>query len=641
MSEAVIERVKQRLMDGTLSRDEAAIVLGKLKGKTTQESQQQPQESPDRPKVTGGRGIAAQQQERELFDLRQESERQGLPLVRDLKEIIWAPELNEMNLGSMGAAAGTMFTFDDEESGKILQEQLGAEIGQDVEGNYFARFPSGDYAINAPGPSVEDAFKIAGPMAAFTPASRAATLTGMVGGGMATQAAIEGLQTGLGGDFDAEEVIVAGAAPVVMSKITSLGKAAADKITPKATQSIIDDIGKTADDAKPVSKPVFESSTRAMARQGLADNTVEGVGWRIGRRGRIVPDKLEREVVKSGLEDRAVVNINSMNKEERKLANKMLEKARRYMRAEEGADIDLPNSVVGESAMKRFNAVKNFQNKAGNKIERAVRQNASERVDTNQISDDFMDALERAGVDFGDDIDFGLSQMANSNVAPIKTAIRWLEEKPPTFENLHNLKRQIYDQVSYAKGDTASQKMNDSGEKIMKDLARKVNDKLRAMSDDYRSANDEFSAAADVVTPFAKAMGRKFDPASDRVEDLSGQELRKILSNYSTGQTQLSAYTALDNFARGTGAEFSDNIRKLISLNSSLENAFGSFKPGSMQGIGEKVMNQAVREKGGIVGEAAMAVVDKGKESLFWQAPTVEKLKTLGNIQELINRGSK
>lgn len=111
-------------------------------------------------------------------------------------------------------------------------------------------------------------------------------------------------------------------------------------------------------------------------------------------------------------------------------------------------------------------------------------------------------------------MDFSLSNLANSNTAPIKTIYKRLNNSDGSFKDLHEIKQMISEQVNFAKDPTAARKISDRGESVLKELRNKINEKLREASPDYAKANDQFKEAAEAVFPFAKAMGRKFDPDS-------------------------------------------------------------------------------------------------------------------------------
>lgn len=138
----------------------------------------------------------------------------------------WAsmPELNSFSLASAKTGLGTLLS-NPKETVQIIQANFpGVQVRQDEKGNFLLKssIDGQEYAIK-PGFAVSDIPRAAGAVAAFTPAGRATSLTGMALGAGATQAAIEASQAATGGQFNPGEVataaILAPALPVLASGV--------------------------------------------------------------------------------------------------------------------------------------------------------------------------------------------------------------------------------------------------------------------------------------------------------------------------------------------------------------------------------------------------------------------------------------
>lgn len=135
------------------------------------------------------------------------------PEIEALPDWATMPELNQLSGDSFMAALGTMVT-DPAETAQILQSRFpGMRVRQDANGNYILRSPTDgqEYGIR-PGFRVSDIPRAGGAIAAFTPAGRAATFGNAALAGAGTQAAIEASQVASGGNFDVDQVAMAGAA---------------------------------------------------------------------------------------------------------------------------------------------------------------------------------------------------------------------------------------------------------------------------------------------------------------------------------------------------------------------------------------------------------------------------------------------
>jgi hypothetical protein len=134
------------------------------------------------------------------------------PETQTLPEWTTMPELNQMSVAGFKTALGSLLS-NPKETVQILQANFpGVQVRQDDKGNYLMRssVDQQEYAI-PPGFSMGDIPRAIGTVAAFTPAGRALTIPRAIMGAGATQATIEAAQAGAGGEFNAGEVVAAGA----------------------------------------------------------------------------------------------------------------------------------------------------------------------------------------------------------------------------------------------------------------------------------------------------------------------------------------------------------------------------------------------------------------------------------------------
>lgn len=605
-----------------------------------------------RPKVTGGRGIAAQEHRRREYDfeqylgkLREESKQTGIPLARDIKEIGAAPELNALNWPAVKASASGLFTFDDKELGDMLTNQVGAEIIQDGEGNYIAKMPSGGfYAINKPDFSGQDLAKFTANAALFTPTGKAKALR-MAAGGAARQTGIESAQVSEGGEFNPEEIAMSTAAPIVMEGVVRGGKSLISSVKnrPKATESYLSNVTQksienTTDDVSSIGNKVGrvkENKKMADIRQSMNEGSVESVGWKLDKSGRIVKDSLQRELVKSGVNDHAVVVLRDMTKTDKAAAKRMLSLAEANIKKIRGSERMRPSVVIGDNAMKRFDVIRSAKDDAQKQITAAVKNDLSGKpVEISNLVDDFIDKLDGLGVRVEDGrLKFQGSMISGSNTGPLRRVFDALKTNYDDAAELHKLKKFITKQIDYDRKQGLTRTLDDEAESALKSLRAGINEKLRSMSDSYSSGNDKFAKAAESLKPFYETMGRRFDPESERVFNFVGKELRKTLSNYAKADDLITAIDGLDATAREFGGEFADDIMSQVVLNSELERIFGSFAPNSLQGVGEKVAGIGAQRA---LGLDVVEVAKTAKDHLIFEPPSKEKLMLLKKLKELV-----
>ena len=180
--------------------------------------------------------------------------------IEGLREVTGAPELGGLSefsweglkeLGSnftpeaFKAAGGLLTTGDPKEQMKIIQSNYpDASFRPDEKGNVIVGLPSGEYVLNAPGLSTSDLTNFIAQGLAFTPAGRAATIPAAIGKSAATQAAIEGAGAATGGEFNPEEVALAGgiggAGKLAENAIGGAYRLATGKVSDDAAKQIAD-----------------------------------------------------------------------------------------------------------------------------------------------------------------------------------------------------------------------------------------------------------------------------------------------------------------------------------------------------------------------------------------------------------------
>lgn len=582
------------------------------------------------------------------------------PIARAQKERIEAiPEITgsmkklSENVGFL-QGIGALTAFDPDEFGKILTKAdpaIGVVTTPEGERIAVNNKTGAAFSINKLGPSMMDAVQFAGGVSAFTPAGRAGGLLGQVAGGMATQAAIEGGQAALGGEFNPTDVAIAGAAPVA---INMAGKAIGAGVRrfqgrSNAAAQYADDLltGGTQNQIaqqQAMSVPqraemaVKESAKRADIRSAIKQGSVESVGWSIDDAGRVVPDQLQRDIIKKGVNDKAVVTLRDMTDGDKVSARKMLDLADNYIKGIKGSERSRPQMVIGENAMKRFEVIAKEQEKASSAIGAAVKNELKGKpVDITQAFDEFLDDLDRLEVKVqpaDGKVSFDKSLITGSNVTPIKNVINRLKPSYDNAEDLHKMKQFITNQINY--DSPAGKPLDRQAENALKALRAKINDQLRAMSPSYAAANDVYSKAASTIKPFAESMGKKFDPESTRVSNYVGQELRRTLTNYRNSNDLITAIDDLDAVARDFGGSFDDDLMNLVVLNSELERIFGTFAPGSAQGVGEKAIEVGLDRALGGTGQAARAVYGAAKDRLVFTPPSKEKLELMKQLKALV-----
>lgn len=542
-------------------------------------------------------------------------------------------------------AVVALTAFDPQEFGKIMQ-RADPNIGlvNTPEGETLAvNTEKGEiFNINKLGPSMIDALQFGGAAAMFSPAGRLKTLGGQIMGGLTTQAGIETAQDVAGGDFNPSDIALAGAAPVVMHQAAKGIRALKSKLSSNnaATNQYLDEVINgipVKNEPNLTSSFLKESGKRATIRQAIKEGTVEGVGFKINRRGRVVSNPLERELVREGVSEKIIASKNRMTQGDKDAALEMIGKTKDYIRGVKGSETNRPNTVIGKRAMSRFNLINKERIEAGDEIAKAVERDLKNKpADISSAYDNYLDGLEKLKVIIKDDgrLDFSQSLVSADKTA-LKDVFQRVKPAYTSADDLHNFKQYITDKINF--GGPNSSPIDKKSQDVLKELRASINETLREMSSDYASANDRFSSVIEVLKPFAKNIGKRFDPESSRVESFVGKEFRNAISNYAKADDLIMDINALDGAAKKLGGQFDDDILTQIALNAELERLFGSFAKSDFQSKVAAGTSEALSELGGTSARMARPLLNAAKDRVIFKRPSKDQLRLLTKIEKLIS----
>lgn len=245
----IINRVKQRLMDGSITQDQARKVLQSLP-RDAQQPEQQPTTEPNPDIMAAGqdqpnfveRAISGVS---EMFTGEQRTGR-DIERTPSLFEGDFIADLPAIERAKIVGLA--QITSDPNELAQIVAQQVPdtqLQYNRDEQGNVYPvlRRPDGRAAmVDKPGIDLLNVGQFAADIAAFTPAGRASTALRGVAGATATEAARQGAQAGSGGDFDAEQVALAGgiegAGRAVERTLGAVYRGSRGQMTPEAREVI-------------------------------------------------------------------------------------------------------------------------------------------------------------------------------------------------------------------------------------------------------------------------------------------------------------------------------------------------------------------------------------------------------------------
>lgn len=209
-------RVRERLVDGSMTQDQARQVLDAWKSQQAPAPQQAAQTEVSYMQALTGNAPSTPETEMQAQAMGGGA-MQALTAKNEtgLDIVFNAPELREISWRGFKSRLGGLLEGNPQELAEIIGSNYPEAQFSDLDGNLAVDLPSGRYLLNPPGIQAQDILRFSGDVAAFAPAGRVAGMGArQLGKGavraMGTQAAIEGAEQAVGGEFDAGDVALAG-----------------------------------------------------------------------------------------------------------------------------------------------------------------------------------------------------------------------------------------------------------------------------------------------------------------------------------------------------------------------------------------------------------------------------------------------
>jgi len=523
------------------------------------------------------------------------------------------PQLSE-NLEFTDALAA-MTAFDPDEFGAILKN-ADPDIG-------IATTPEGEriavnnktgmaFSINKVGPSLVDAFQFGSVAAAFTPAGAAKTIAGEVVASAATQAGIETLQEVKGGDFDVEDVALAGATIPAVAQTVKQFKPVAERL--KKLSSHITSSKPLAESFLFKMETPTKKAVREALEEGSTDNKV--AGYILNQAGKVGKNKLERGALKQGFEPGTVAAMQGATRPDRKQMSEMVRVLKKGTENKLFRNNNRPSDVVGQTVLSRWQAVKSLNKEAAEKLDDVADGLIGQQVDLSSVEQNFLKAIKKQGVTVGEEglefSRFGVSK--NPKAKKLITEIYDdLQAVGNDANSAHQMKQSIDDAVDFAKSEGGQ---IGKAESVAKTLRREINLQLQELSPEYKQVNTQFADTRGAMDDFQKAVGSTIDPDSEGADKALGTVSRSLLSNIRSRERLRNGMQGLSNAAGKYNRNFDDSIDMQLMFADELETLFGSFSPTSLKGEMERAVKTGFMSPQGakqLIQDAGEHVIDAAR----------------------------
>lgn len=415
------------------------------------------------------------------------------------------------------------------------------------------------------------------------------------------------------------------------------GQQIAEQLGDVPTQGIpstIDDATRAV--AEPQVSPKLSRELALKRRTGDVDTA----GFKLDDAGRVVPDPLQQQALRVGLDEGIVAQVSNSSDRDKGQISKMLEVVRKGMKNKTYADHNLPRQVLGDSLYQRFQAVRAANKNAGARVGAIVKRLGGSRLNADAFADgpvaSFKAALEEAGVTFSanNTPDFSRSRFRGSPAARkaiMKTVKELKESTPNTLADVHSLKIFIDDMIDEA--GRSNKAPSKAAQNIILGLRKDSNDFIRQYGPtEYSEANDLFSETIDLLDTAGDLIGRKNNPSPEGL----ARAARSALSNAQKSERTMSFIEDLERVSTNLGIDFGDDLKTQLSVVQTIEKLFPSAKPpASFGGEISKALDAGRRVATQGSGQTAADVAVGLGKKVFGKSDAERQAELLKVMQEL------
>lgn len=375
-----------------------------------------------------------------------------------------------------------------------------------------------------------------------------------------------------------------------------------------------------------------ERSAREAAKLPLLRQSgdVQAAGYRLNDAGRVVPDAVQRDVMKQGLQPKLVAMVNSATKLGKQKMRQMLDN----VTAQQTNMLDdnmRPGNVAGESILIRAKIVQRANRAAGEKMKPVVDSLKGQSVDVNPAVMKMQETLDEMGVKFDPKkgtVNFTgsiIDDLPGPENAVKRLLTRMLSVNKVDAYEAHKLKRYIDEVVTYGKG---GEGLSGEADRMLKRLRHDINATLGESFPAYKKVNTQYHETIEALDGLQDIAGKRMDLSGPNADRALGVLSRRVFSNavsgvplddainqldevarkyVSPGGTDLVPYKAIQKSVGIAPESLDDSLQAQIRFASELERHFKIAPSNSFQGGIEKAADIA---QSGLMGGSKKVAMD-------------------------------
>jgi hypothetical protein len=293
--------------------------------------------------------------------------------------------------------------------------------------------------------------------------------------------------------------------------------------------------------------------------------------------------------------------------------------------------------VVGDTLMKRVDAVYKANNRAGSSIDKAANRLKRVDIDKGEIVAKFDNSLDKIGVKIDPKGKLSFKGSDIEGVAPAERLVKVIYNRLKSIpENdaiaLHKLKRFIDEHVSYGK---STEGLSGKTEGMIKKLRSEIDASLDGKSPIYDKANTAYSETIGALNSLKDVAGKKMDLSGLNANKATGTLLRRIMGNAQSRIPLMDALTEIEGVAQKYGkiTKGKEDIFTQILFADELDRIFNTTARTSFKGQIEQASPQVPMTMTG-------AMVEGGKY-IYKKAQNINESSAFKTIEELLKAEKK
>ena len=362
---------------------------------------------------------------------------------------------------------------------------------------------------------------------------------------------------------------------------------------------------------------VIDGSNPEIPRLPSPSNSPDGAPDYItrGRRYRAVKDPVQKAAVRQGFDAGLVAMIRESSPTDRRNMLRSLNIMEESTNNTRFRMTARTTDVAGDSALRRYNVVKDMNQKAGKGIDEFAKANLkNDYVDFSVPIKDFRNDLDNMQIKLseGGNLDFSKSSIQGMTaVENLFTSIltRMKSNRRMTAYEVHNFKRYLDTQVTYGK--SPERGLAGDAERAIKSLRRRMDEILDNQYPEYDRLNLTYAESINALDDFRKAIGRTINLDERRANSAVGTAVRAVGSNRVSRNNLLNSLEDLDILSAKYGSQFDDDLLTQAQFTMELDKIFGSKADTSLAGIVEGAAANVPTNTTGAVAAAGKFAVNK------------------------------